>query len=178
MVDGDEISRRRQEESLIKRFYPQSDIDLQLLLTDSLWGSGELVNLDLVLRKYKAKVVEAEGKKKIVLTEQENLWKLLEFFTRDLRLGNLDKHELFLVRYDLELATDLLSLGCYRSFITCLSRVAGVLETSQSKGGFLRRIIQSIFRHETREVTETQEGVRRGFLGVPGLKIKKKRKGW
>lgn len=168
-----EMQGKRVDE--VKKFYPTSDIDLQLLLTDNLWGSRELVNLDLILKKYKYQLVEGEkaGDKKILLKESENLWNMLEFFTRDLRLGNLDNAELFLVRYDLDLATDLLNMGCHRSFITCLSRVASVLETSQSKGGFLRKIIQSIFKHETKEISEYQGGQKKGFLGIPGLNLKK-----
>lgn len=150
-----------------KKLLPSSEIDLQYLLTDSLWGTAEIGSIRRLLSelRYKAVEVDQDGNlKKVQITEESNYWNLLEFFTRDLRLGNLDPRELFLVRYDIELSTDLLVMGLKKSFVVCLSRPACVLETSQSKGGFLRRLLQSIFKHEYKETSEL--GGEGGFKNI------------
>jgi len=161
------------DEERVMKFVPQNEIDLQLVLTNSQWGSSEQTQLRKILQTYKYKVVQVESGngQQLMLQEKQNYWDLMEFFTRDLRLGNLKENELFVIRYDLDLATDLLSNDCFKSFITALSRVAVVLETSQSRGGFLRKIIQSIFKHETHDYTGVGENKQRGFLGIPGLKM-------
>lgn len=137
------------EEKKDKRILPYSNLDLAMLTTDSVWGKSE-VNIDLreKLSKYFVKVDE-NGKQIIT---QESLWGLLGFYTRDMRLANLTanawNNELEYVEYHLNLANDLLQEGYIESFLVALSRVATKLELSQSKGGFLRRNINT-FRQES-----------------------------
>jgi hypothetical protein len=76
-----------------------------------------------------------------VSIDEGSAWGILGFYTRDIRLGNLDKHtgEYAYVKYYLDLAGDFLQADLNKSFLVALSRAASVIEISQSKGGFLRR---------------------------------------
>lgn len=120
-----------------RRTLPQNDLDLALMTTDSVWGKSEV---PLELRNRLAKYYESgeDGNKKITM---ESLWGLLGFYTRDMRLANLSSWngEFTYCQYFLDLAGDYLQANMVEPFMICLSRVATVLELSQSKGGFLRR---------------------------------------
>jgi len=117
-----------------KRVLPQSDLDLQLMTIDSVWGKQE-INKDLKAKLSKFFVTE---NKEITM---ESLWGLLGFYTRDMRLANLSQWngEFEYCQYYLDLANDLLQAEMIEPFLVALSRVATMLELSQSKGGFLRR---------------------------------------
>lgn len=129
------------------RITPRSELDLNLLITDTVWGS------EYISPALKAKVQKyfgykgPSGKQEIT---SENLWELLGFYTRDMRLGNLSvlRGEVAYCQYYLDLANDLLQAGYVEPFLIALSRVATVLELSQSKGGFLRRGMNTL-RTET-----------------------------
>lgn len=108
------------------------------MTTDSVWGKPE-VSPELRNRLNKYFLTENEqGKKEVTI---ESLWGLLGFYTRDMRLANLSSFngELEYCQYHLDLANDFLQAQQVESFVICLSRVATMLELSQSKGGFLRR---------------------------------------
>ena len=122
------------------RAIPQSDIDFQLMTVDTMWGSG-YVNHELKRKLEKGRLfVDADGKE---YYDKEFLWDTLNFYTRDMRLGNLGmwSGELEECSYYLNLAGDF--LDCTPTFVEpfmiCLRRVATILELSQSKGGFLRK---------------------------------------
>lgn len=128
------------------RQIPRSDLDLNLQLTNTVWGtpyiSGALK--DRLQRYYVGKDKEGnveydEEGNPIVTTS--SLWELLGFYTRDMRLANLSviTGEVAYCQYYLDLANDMLHADMVEPFLICLSRVATVLELSQSKGGFLRR---------------------------------------
>ena len=126
-----------------KRPLPTSELDLNLMLTNTVWGNPELSPaLKSKLLKDGVVMEDEEGNKYI---SREDLWSTLGFYTRDLRLGNLStwNNELQVCQYYLNLANDFLKEGFTEPFIICLSRVATILETSQSKGGFLRRRINT-----------------------------------
>lgn len=120
------------------RVLPRSELDFNLMTTNGVWGSGEISpELKDRLSKYYA-VNDKDGQLKV---SKENLWSLLGFYSRDLRLANLStwSGEVFYCQYYLDLSADLLREDMVEPFLICLSRVASVLELSQSKGGFLRR---------------------------------------
>lgn len=133
------------------RSLPQSDLDLNLMLTDSVWGRPE-VSPDLkdkLSTYFQAK--DKEGKPLLdkdgnILVTKNSLWGLLGFFTRDMRLGNLSSfdNELNTCRYMIDLANDFLSIDMIEPFLVSLSRSATILETSQSKAGFLRRLMNTL----------------------------------
>lgn len=128
-----------------KRVRPETELDLTLMTTDSVWGKSEVPQeLITKLNRLYHSTDESGAEKNII----ESLWGLLGFYTRDIRLANLDKWlELPHVRYHLDLAGDLLNAGYVEPFLVALARAVTVLETSQSKGGFLRKR-QGTFTHE------------------------------
>lgn len=129
-----------------QRVTPRSELDLNLLITDSVWGSPHISSsLKDKLEKYYA----SRNEKGQTVITSENLWELLGFYTRDLRLANLStvRGELQYCQYYLDLANDFLQAGYIEPFLICISRVATITELSQSKGGFLRRGMNTL-RHE------------------------------
>lgn len=150
---------------------PTSELDLNLMLTDSVWGKSEM-NEDLK-NKLKKHYLQRDEKGKPVYTKQADgtfiplgttasLWGLLGFFTRDMRLGNLSAfdNELFTCRYHIDLANDLLSVDMCEPFLIALSRSATILETSQSKSGFLRKIMNTLTqRHIKQELEPPKKGM-------------------
>jgi len=130
-------------ENYEQRVLPNSDLDFQLMLTDSVWGKKE-VSAELRERvgKYYAKINE-NGEQYV---DRLSLWGLLGFYTRDMRLANLSAWdgELATCRYHIDLANDLLNVDMVEPFIIALSRAATIMETSQSKGGFLRRMFNTL----------------------------------
>lgn len=123
---------------MYRRSLPQSELDLNLMLTNTLWGNPEVS--DIIKQKLsKGRIVQDEQGNAYI--EKSDLWGLLGFYSRDLRLANLStiNGELEQVRYMLRLANDFLQCNFVEPFLICLSDVAGIMETSQSKGGFLRK---------------------------------------
>ena len=133
-----------EEESM--RAVPQSDLDLNLMITDAVWGKAEVSpELKSRLNQYYS-TKDEKGKEKITI---QSLWGLLGYYTRDMRLANLSKWdgELAYVSYYIDLAGDFLQAGMLEPFLISLSRAATRLELSQSKGGFLRKTMNT-FRRE------------------------------
>lgn len=128
------------------RSVPSSELDYTLMTTDSLWGKGDVPNdFKQKLNRYFIKkdekgkpLFDKEGN---LIGDESSLWSLLGFYTRDMRLGNLSywNGEVQYCQYFLDLANDLLQADMIQPFLISLSRVATMLEISQSKGGFLRR---------------------------------------
>jgi hypothetical protein len=146
------------EQQVSKRILPQNELDFYLMTTESVWGKSE-INSELKTRLNQHSL-ERDDKGEIIYIKNEetgqlipvgntrNLWHELAFYTRDLRLGNLKDFngELDYVRYYLDLANDLLTDNMIGSFEICLSRVAGTMETSQSRNGFLRRLMNTLIQ--------------------------------
>jgi hypothetical protein len=133
----------------------RSELDMQFLTTDSAWGKSDInQGLKDTLTKsygyYVADIDEKTGLQKIdkqgkpllkLVVQKQDLWALLGFYTRDMRLANLSQKDgdmQYCIHY-LDLANDFLQEGYIKPFLISLSRVATMLELSQSKGGFLRR---------------------------------------
>jgi len=143
------------------RSLPQSELDLNLMLTDSVWGKTEVpIELKDKLNRYFSEFDDAGNK----IITKSSLWGLLGFYTRDMRLGNLSTfdNELQTCRYMLDLASDLLQKDYIEPFLVCLSRVATILETSQSKGGFLRKQMNTLTQQH---VSSNLEPPKKGFFG-------------
>lgn len=150
------------------RTQPTSHLDLDLMLTNSVWGQTEVPQelRDRLSRHFLEEKQEiVEGETKTVKTVTTNsLWGLLGFYTRDMRLGNLSTfdNELQTCRYMLDLAGDLLQKEYIEPFLICLSRVATILETSQSKGGFLRKQMNTLTQQH---LSQSMEPKKKGFFG-------------
>jgi len=94
--------------------------------------------------------------------KKEHYWGLLSMYTRDLRLGNLDKF-MFPVMVDYtSLANDLLVDGYGRSFMACMSKVIPTMEISQSRNGFLRKRSRTSTKEEKLTMTDNNK---RGLFG-------------
>lgn len=129
-----------------KRVIPQTELDLQLLTTDPVIGKEEVSHS---LKEKLTKYYKQKGDDSLY---KEGMWGLLAYYTRDLRLANLSNkpynNELEYAQYHLNLAGDLLQRNMVESFIVAFSRVATLLELSQSKGGFLRNKMNT-YRQES-----------------------------
>ena len=150
-----------EEENYDNRSLPTNELDLNLMMTDSVWGRKE-VSPELI--KKLQKEISTTNKDGKVTVDKSSLWGLLGFFTRDMRLGNLSAfdNEMQTCRYHIDLASDLLNSDMPEPFLIALSRSANILETSQSKGGFLRKITNTL-RHEN--VQQNLEPPKKGFFG-------------
>lgn len=127
---------------------PQSELDFNLWLTDTVWGSNwvseelrqQLVKDYAVTDANGNVVTDDQGRP---LLKRQSLWALMNYYTRDLRLSNLSGSELEYCIHFLDLAGDFLKEGFFKAFLISLSRVATVLELAQSKGGFLRKELRT-----------------------------------
>jgi hypothetical protein len=124
-----------------KRVLPRSDLDFNLMTTDTVWGSS-YVNSELRNRIRQYRITLGKDGKQTVTSD--SMWSMLSFFTRDLRLANLNKSETNYANYYLDLANDFLLNHEPEAFLIALERVASVLELSQSKGGFLRKRMNTL----------------------------------
>lgn len=143
---GDETEQHENETM------PYNELDMHFKTTNPSWGREVTQYLDIALTKAGIKV----GKK---ASPDEKAWQLLAYYTRDLRLANLNMMEVVYCQTWLNIAGDCLRLRYPRSFITALTRVVTVTELSQSKGGFLRR----------RQGTFTQEKINKDEPGKKNL---------
>lgn len=163
-----------------RRFLPRTDLDFNLMTTDSAWGRAEInpelydklkkktlrlvqkVNeegVPLFYPKLNEEGLEVPDLDKPVLTYDEigeSLWAQLGFFTRDLRLSNLSKldGELSFVNYALDLAAKFGDVGMHRPQVLVLATVASITEPAQSKGGFLRRRMNTLTQEHFSGETE------------------------
>jgi len=138
---------------------PENALDFNMQMLDPKWGEANKINpaLERKLKQSRFYKDLNTGETKV---SQEDLWALLGTYTRDLRLGNLDKEEIVLCEYYLNLAEDLLKEGYINSFVVALSRVASRVELSQSKYGFLRRRPNTL---ETSKTEQTLEPKKKGL---------------
>jgi len=133
------------DEDMVRRITPQSGLDFNMMLTDTMWGSSQISS------QLMEKVKDRRHREKLLYkiqsgelpeqTAKAAAWELLSFYTRDFRLANLSgiTGEIQYCQHYIDLAGDCLREGYMEAFATSLSRAATLLELSQSKGGFLRR---------------------------------------
>lgn len=144
------------------RQLPVNDLDLQMQLTNSEWGdlpkSAQLgaITHDYSITYLAGTKVLMQDKKLTVLKEEitiiseQGSWGLLAYLTRDMRLGNLTGEEVDVCKHLLDLAGDCLQEGYSRSFSAAIKRVAHILEISQSRKGFFRKLLNTIRREDYR----------------------------
>lgn len=146
MTNTQPILSQNTNQNNTNRTIPVSELDFQYRMADPAWGKGEV---PAELRDKLAYVTRTINEDGSTSYDTESLWGLLGFYTRDMRLANLSSwnNEFEYCQYYLDLAGDLLREGHIESFLTALSRVITVLELSQSKTGFLRKILNT-FRNE------------------------------
>lgn len=143
------------------RVRPKTSLDMDYLTTNPVWGQGE-INQTFRWSLNKDTTIENEkGEEEKVKLSQ---WDMLSHFTRDMRLANLSvwDGELAYCDYYLLLASDFLQVGSTEAFICALDRVIVRLELSQSKGGFLRKKMNT-FTHES--VNREEEPPKKSIWG-------------
>jgi len=143
------------EEENYGRNTPINELDLQLMIVNSEWGKEIAPELEERLTS----IGESVGKAKdgTFIIPKKKLWGLLSYYTRDMRLGNLDKENYFIAVEWLNFSGDCLRIGVINSFLTSLSRVITLLELSQSKGGFLRKRLGTFTQEHFNEFSETEK---------------------
>jgi hypothetical protein len=127
-----------EENREFQRSTPASELDYQSMIMNNDWGSANVSeDLKEALRKY-YKETNTKGVETITT---KSLWGLLSYYTKDIRLGNLSEWngELTVCRYHLDLAGQLLYAGMIEPFLVSLSKAITIIETSQSKNGFVRK---------------------------------------
>jgi len=131
-----------------QRTLPTSELDLNMMLTNAVWGRPEV---SPELRERLMKSYSSKGTDGQITITSSSLWGLLGFYTRDMRLANLSEwnNELQTCRYMIDLANDYLSENMIEPFIIALSRAVNIMETSQSKQGFLRKQMNTITQQHT-----------------------------
>jgi hypothetical protein len=154
---------------------PNTDLDFQAQLTDP-FTSSEFVDPSFTnkFRDYvymrnpntQEILTNEDGTPKLVM--QKDLWGILQIFNRDWRLGNIDKQEeAVYIRYYLDLTSDILTVlgDDYRECaLISMERALSVNETSQSKGGFLRKLLNT-FIHKTTPLDDDKPK-KRNMLGL------------
>jgi len=153
---------------------PNTDLDFQQQLTDPFFSS-EYVDPNFsakfkeydYLRDEKGNIVKnKDGTANLVV--KRDLWAILQMFSRDWRLGNIDtKREAIYIRHYLDLSSDMLiCLGddFRKPALICFERALAVNETSQSKGGFLRKMLNT-FIHKTTPQNNEEGKTKRNLLG-------------
>jgi len=151
---------------------PSNEIDLQAMTTTPHISSDYMS--DRIRNKFREFqyvtddqgeiVFEQDGTPKLNITRDD--WANMEIFTQDFRLGNLSGSELNEVRYHIDLASDIMNSlpsFCIKPALIPLQRSIGITETSQSKGGFLRKLFNTFFNKQS--VTQ-QEPTKRSFFGM------------
>ena len=143
-----------------RRTSPMNNLDLAMLTTESVWGKQEVPP---ELRAQLNKLYSVRGEDGVDKIVPMSLWGNLGFFTRDMRLANIDKMngEFGACQHYINLAGDFLQSGCPKSFLASLQRSATILELSQSKGGFLRKKMHTF----TQEKVLRDEPRKGGFFG-------------
>lgn len=106
-----------------KRDLPISNLDAEMMTTNPVWG----------------REVPEE-----LYQELKEKWGQLGFYTRDLRLGNLQKDQEKIANYYLNLAGDCLDWKLIDSFMKCLRHVISMTELSQSRKMALRQIMNTL----------------------------------
>lgn len=129
-----------------EEFIPENNIELSMAYTNPVWGNDQEINQSFRDRTTKITQYFDKNSGEVIRTTKEKLWEQLQFFTRDLRLGNLSGAEIVACKHYLDLAGDFLKEGYIDAFTVALSRVAGMTELSQSRGGFLRKRLNTFTR--------------------------------
>ncbi len=149
------LNKKMADNDREKRHIPFSELDFNLMTTDSVWGD-QYINNDL---KEKLQVHYKEAGMEGDKITKESLWGLLSYYTRDMRLANLSykEGEITYCQHYLDLGGDFLQVDQIKPFVICLQRVATLLELSQSKGGFLRKRMHTFTQENYKEEREPKK---------------------
>lgn len=139
-----------------KRLIPINSVELLHETTEPSWGKPADIPLELKEKISHTKLYRNEDTGEIQFDRVE-YWDLLAYYTRDMRLANLNNVELDYCAYWLDLSGDLLREGYIQSFVAALARVITVLELSQSKKGFFRKRMGTITTENKQTLDEKKQ---------------------
>lgn len=174
------------------RMIPDSDLEMQYATINPQWGESEgvSINLQKMMTKPIMRIIpkgvlmqksllsgnaDDEGVVRapydVKYVQEEALWEQLDYLTRDLRLANIDPDEYRYCSHMLDLAMDCLRMGYVEASQMSIQRSAVRLELSQSKKGFLRKMMQTFIRQESRkDMTENNS--------ILAMAKRKKKENW
>ena len=141
-------------EEQIMRQVPRDNLDLNLMLTDTLYGSKtmseefreNLVKRFVIIGEDGNPVLDAQGRPVVKIQAG---WEMLEFYTRDMRLGFIDQTQFRICRHYIDLAGDCYQEEYFRAFLTALRRAITIIELSQSYKGNLRKNTNTLRSEQT-----------------------------
>jgi hypothetical protein len=135
-----------------KRNLPRDELDFQLMTTEPAIGKEEVT--PSLKGQLQHTYNYSDG-----TTANVDGWQLFGYYNRDIRLGNLSEQELTCVRHYMDLAGDCLRSNLPDVFLACHQRVATIIETSQSKKGFFRKLTSMFLSHEVKKTIEPKKNV-------------------
>jgi len=157
---------------------PSTDLDFQQQLTDP-FISSEYIDPSFTDKFKEYEIVRDENGEPIILEDgrvqvqiTKDLWGVLQMFTRDWRLGNVNKEEAMAIQHHLHLTSDILiCLGddFKEPALMCFQRALCLNEVSQSKGGFVRKILNT-FIHKSTAIDSDNKQQKRSFFGLGSKK--------
>ena len=134
---------------------PYDKLEYDYSITETAWGKDTEYSPD-VKQRY------------TVNNDKNEVKKLLQsyqtFFKRDVRLGNLDIFEASYCRQYIDFAFDCQDEEFLQSAIVAHERAVDTLEISQSKGGFLRKNMNTFIKKEQKEM---KDGNDKTLFGKP-----------
>lgn len=120
---------------------PYDSLEMSYKTIQPAWGVEASPELREKLNEIKSEAYPDENGNLVV--DVASLWGLLSYFSRDLRLGNLSTAEFKYCKHWLDIAGMCLQENFVTGFLQALKFVISTLELSQSKKGFLRKLLQS-----------------------------------
>jgi len=148
-----------------ERQIPANELDLSFMTTQSAWGREVSEELNEKLVELYPELDPETGEAKL---NKKHLWGLYSYYTRDMRLSNLNRERYIYCLNWLGIAGDCLRVNYIKTFMTALSRVIDALELSQSMGGFLRKRGNTVTQEWIGKPSEEQNKKNKGLFG--GLK--------
>lgn len=148
-----EIEQEMEHDFERRRTVPQSDIDLQMQLVEPNWSR----DVSKSLRDRLSKKLGVDEDNNLVYSD---LIEMLDMMKRDLRLGNLRNSEVDKCQLGIDLAMDCLDHGYTEASVLLVGRVASIVDTSQSRKGFLRKLFgTATIRRENIEFEPKKRGL-------------------
>ena len=133
-------SIRRNGAEVQYRDLPENTLDFNMRVIDPAWSEA-IPTLVTKSNTGKYRYIEKDGEIYICV---KDVVTNLDFFTRDIRLSNFDEKDIKNVRWYLEYAGMLAQQKYFQAFNFCMTFIANICESSQGRGGFLRKILNTL----------------------------------
>lgn len=151
----------------MQKILPESELELNYFFTNPQWGE-DTVNPELQAT-FKKRIVTAVPKGQVFTHDDGkeyvsdgtvekpkdlNLWGNFSFLTRDVRLANYDKNDIAYCSYYYDLGGDFLNEGFPEAAAISIRKAATRGEMSQGRGGFLRKMQNTLISLRKEEHTD------------------------